>query len=289
MKVLVFGSGGMLGTDLVPVWRACHQVLALSHAECDISDMQAVNSVLGLERPDLVLLLAAATDVDRCEQDHAYAFRANAIGPDIVAQACRKAGSALAYASSIAVFSGEKDSPYDEYDLPSPANLYGLSKYHGESAVRTFCPDHWVVRTGWLYGGGARDVKFVARILRKASMDQDIRVVRDCIGSPTFTGDFAEGLLRLVEGFPFGTYHLVNGGVPASRSELGRETLSVAGYSPEMVLPCLSSEIDLPAPRPRMEAATSMKLSLAGNRLVLPDWKESLAGYIRGTLGELMQ
>jgi dTDP-4-dehydrorhamnose reductase len=164
-----------------------------------------------------------------------------------------------------------------------------MSKLHGEKAVRTFCPEHWIVRTGWLFGGGEKDMKFVARILRKISLDHEIKVVRDCVGSPTFTVDLASGLLELVRKFQYGTYHLVNGGIPTSRYELAIETMKIAGYPEDLIIPCLSSDFHLPAPRPRMEAASSLKLNGTEKGLVLPHWKESLSGYVRGELRALIQ
>lgn len=280
MKVVVFGSGGMLGTDLLPLWRSKCDIRAFSHVDCDVSDKDAVRSVLNLEKPATVLLLAASTDVDRCENDRNYAFRTNALGPEVVAQECSKLGISLVFVSTIAVFDGEKNSPYDEYDLPAPLNTYGMSKFHGEIAVRNFCAKHWIVRTSWLFGGGMKDMKFVAKILQKARMNDTISVVRDCVGSPTYTADLAWGIYQIVEQFQYGTYHLVNAGVPASRYELARETLRIAGYSADRISPCFSSDFDLPAPRPKMEAADSIKLRLLSNTLSLPDWKESLSGYI---------
>lgn len=289
MKTVILGSGGMLGSDLSPLWREHMELSIYSHSRCNVSDASEVNRIIQGENPDLVLLLAAATDVDRCQTDHEYAFRTNSMGAEIVAQACTRAGAGLVYVSSIAVFSGEKDSPYNEYDMPSPCNVYGMSKLHGEMAVRTFCPSHWIVRTGWLFGGGVKDMKFVARILRKISLDHEIRVVRDCVGSPTYTADLAAGILRLVNEFQCGTYHLVNSGVPASRYELARETMKIAGHSPDLIQPCLSSDFHLPAPRPKMEAAESLKLSIESNPLRLPHWRESLSRYINGTLEELVK
>lgn len=289
MKIVVLGAEGMLGSDLVPIWREKNDISTFGHKECDVSDRIMVNSVLKAENPDIVLMLAASTDVDRCQQDHKYAFTTNAVGAEIVAQACSGVGSSIVYISSIAVFNGKKGSPYSELDIPSPCNTYGMSKLHGETAVRTFCREHWIVRTGWLYGGGERDMKFVARILRKISLNHEIRVVRDCVGSPTFTRDLAYGILSLVNNYQFGTYHLVNGGIPTSRYELAIETMRIAGHSEDLIIPCLSSDFDLPAPRPKMEAATSLKLSTPNSSLDLPHWKESLKDYIRSTLGALVQ
>jgi len=279
----------MLGSDLAPLWDQQMKLSLFPHSMCDVTDRTQVNRIISDENPDIVILLAAATDVDRCQTDHEYAFHTNSIGAEIVAQACSKAGAGLVFVSSIAVFSGEKDSPYNEYDVPDPCNVYGMSKLHGENAVRTFCPTHWIVRTGWLFGGGVRDMKFVARILRKIALDQEIKVVRDCVGSPTYTADLASGILKLVNSFQYGTYHLVNHGVPASRYELARETMIIAGHSPELITPCFSSDIHLPAPRPKMEAAESIKLTSHTNLLRLPDWRESLSRYIKGTLKELIK
>jgi dTDP-4-dehydrorhamnose reductase len=289
LKVTVLGAGGMLGSDLVPVWRDRSEISSHDHGQCDVSDRDRVTRVLEEDDPDVVLMLAAATDVDRCQIDPDYAFGTNAVGTEIVAQACSRIGASIVYISSIAVFSGDKGSPYNEYDIPSPCNTYGMSKLHGEKAVRTFCPKHWIVRTGWLFGGGEKDMKFVARILRKISLNHEIRVVRDCVGSPTFTGDLARGLLDLVSEFQYGTYHLVNGGIPTSRYELAIETMKIAGYSEDLIIPCLSSDFDLPAPRPRMEAASSLKLGGSESGLKLPHWRDSLSDYVRGTLRALIQ
>lgn len=287
MKTLVLGSKGMLGSDLVPVWDREHELICPLREECDISDRTQVRETINTVKPGLVLLLAAATDVDRCQVDPGYAFGTNSFGAEVVAQECFPGGIPLLYMSTIAVFDGSKHAPYMEYDDVSPANRYGRSKLHGEMAVRTYCPMHWIVRTGWLFGGGPRDMKFVAKILRKASNSTDIPVVRDCVGSPTYTADLARGLLDLVKRYPFGTYHMVNGGEPASRYELARHVMTTAGLSPDIIVPCLSTEMDLPAPRPAMEAAVSAKLGLIENGLALPSWRDSLASYVHERLSQI--
>jgi dTDP-4-dehydrorhamnose reductase len=277
----------MLGSDLVPQWDREREVLALSRSQCDVAVREQVSAALDGFSPDLVLLLAAATDVDRCQRDRTYAFRSNAFGTEVTAAECGMRDIPLVFISTIAVFDGHKNSPYIEYDLPSPANQYGRSKLFGEEAVRTFSPRHWIVRTGWLFGGGPKDMKFVAKILGKASGADRISVVRDCVGSPTYTCDLAAGILRLCDGYPFGTYHLVNSGEPASRYELARHIMRIAGFSPDLVVPCLSNELGLDAPRPPMEAAASVKLALLDGSLDLPDWRDSLSSYISSRLSVL--
>ena len=287
MKVTVLGAGGMLGSDLIPVWRESADLDFYDHSQCDAANREQVSSILEKNDPDLVLLLAAATDVDRCQTDRQYAYLNNTISSTIVAQECSRIEAGIVYISSMAVFDGEKAEPYTEFDVPLPVNIYGESKLQGEREIAMFCPKHWIFRTGWLFGGGPLDRKFVANILRKVKRDE-LRVVRDCVGSPTYTVDFAAGIRDIVMNQPCGVYHVVNNGPVVSRYELARYILQVAGYDPDQITPCLSGDLNLPAPRPRMEGAQSIKLPLLENTSVLPDWRESLSGYIEERLSEFI-
>ncbi|HOZ18523.1 MAG TPA: NAD(P)-dependent oxidoreductase [Candidatus Fermentibacter daniensis] len=289
MKAVVFGAGGMLGAGLCDEWEGRVGLIPLDHGQCDVCDRTRVREVLGSEKPDIAVLLAGATNVDRCETDPLYAFRANSLGPSVVSQVSRSLGVPVLFVSTIAVFDGDKTSPYTEFDDPSPRSVYGRSKLQGENAVRSFSPDHWIVRTGWLFGGGEKDSKFVPSLLRKAREGGVIRVVRDCVGSPTYTRDLAAAVLKLVDTSPFGLYHVVGGGPAASRFELAREVLEAAGYDPEDAVPCQSSEYPLPAPRPRMEAAESLVLRLLDVDLGMPLWRDSLKSYVRICLHSLLR
>ncbi|MDM7993595.1 MAG: dTDP-4-dehydrorhamnose reductase [Candidatus Fermentibacter sp.] len=288
MKTVVFGAGGMLGADLCEEWRGKAVLTPLSRSQCDVCEKGRVRDILGSERPDVAVLLAGATNVDRCETDPLYAFRANSLGPSVVSQVCRSLGIPILYVSTIAVFDGNKTSPYTEFDDPSPCSIYGRSKLQGEEAVRSFSPEHWIVRTGWLFGGGEKDSKFVPNLLRKAGQGGSIRVVRDCVGSPTYTLDLAAAILKLIETCPYGLYHVVGSGPAASRYELAREVLEAAGHDPESAIPCQSAEYPLPAPRPRMEAAESLVLELLNVDLGIPLWRDSLASYVRTRLQSLL-
>ncbi|MCK5115464.1 MAG: dTDP-4-dehydrorhamnose reductase [Candidatus Aegiribacteria sp.] len=287
MKVTVLGAGGMLGSDLIPVWRESSDLDFYTHSQCDAANREQVRTVLEKNRPDLVLHLAAATDVDRCQTDRKYAYLNNTISSTIVAQECNRIEAGIVYISSIAVFDGEKTEPYTEFDMTVPVNIYGESKLQGEREIAQFCPQHWIFRTGWLFGGGPLDRKFVANILRKARQEE-LRVVRDCVGSPTYTVDLARGMREIVGNQPFGVYHVVNAGPLVSRYELARHILGIAHFDPDRITPCLSGDLDLSAPRPRMEGARSMKLPLLENPPVLPDWRESLEGYIEERLNQFL-
>ena len=158
MKVTVLGAGGMLGSDLLPVWRESATLDSYTHSQCDAANREQVKSVLEKSRPDLVLHLAAATDVDRCQTDRRYAYLNNTISSTIVAQECSRIGAGIVYMSSIAVFDGEKTEPYTEFDRTVPVNIYGESKLQGEREIALFCPKHWIFRTGWLFGGSGHGI-----------------------------------------------------------------------------------------------------------------------------------
>ena len=142
MKVTVLGAGGMLGSDLIPVWRESSDLDCYAHSRCDASNREQVRIALEKSRPDLVLHLAAATDVDRCQTDRNYAFLNNTISSTIVAQECSRIEAGVVYISSMAVFDGEKTEPYTEFDRTLPVNIYGESKLQGEREIAMFCPNN---------------------------------------------------------------------------------------------------------------------------------------------------
>ncbi len=282
MRALVTGAQGMLGGDLCRLLgEAQHllqercQVIGLGRADLDVRDEAAVHGLIADVRPDVVFHLAAMTDVDACEQAPAEAWRVNAEGTAHVVEACRRIGALIVYPSSIAVFDGEKAEPYTEEDAPCPANAYGRSKLGGEQAVAAY-PRHIIARSGWLFGGGARDKKFVGTVLRLARERSTLLAVVDKFGSPTYTRDFAAGVIQLVaHGFQ-GTVHLVNSGGPVSRYQVARAVLDCAGITTCTLVPATSEAFPLPAPRPRMEAAVSLRWPFAPLR----HWQDALCEYI---------
>ncbi len=284
MKILVTGANGMLGSDLCPIMREQHTVLATDIHELDVRDWSAVREAVHQFLPDVVIHLAALTDVDFCERRPDEAFRTNTIGTQLVALACREVGATIVYVSTLSVFDGRKPTPYIEFDTPNPQSVYSQSKYQGERAVQTLWSQHYITRAGWLFGGGTEDKKFVAKILDLAQTKPELKIVDDKFGSPTYTVDFARGLQRLIETGLFGVYHLVNTQGGSSRYDVARAILDEAGITTCQLLPVSSAEFPLPAPRPRMEAGRNCQLELLGFDW-MRDWHAALRDYLH-RLGE---
>jgi len=245
----------------------------------DVRDPAEVMRVVKEVEPDVVLHLAAATDVDRCEQEPDLAFHTNAIGTQNVALACQKFDATLVYVSTAGVFGGDKTEPYNEFDVPNPVNVYGQSKLAGEQIVSSLLRRYYIVRAGWMIGGGEKDKKFVGMIARLIMRGTNpIRIVDDKIGTPTYAKDLLGGIHVLLQTGYYGLYHLVNKGV-CSRYDIAlliREVLE----RPEIeLLPVSSAYFPLPAARARSEAMRNLKLELLDVHHMRP-WQDALREYI---------
>jgi dTDP-4-dehydrorhamnose reductase len=242
----------------------------------DVCDAPAVTRAIAEARPDAVLHLAAATDVDRCEREPDWAEQTNVVGTQNVVRACERAAIPLVYVSTGAVFPGEKTEPYSEVDAPAPANMYGRSKHAGEKRVAAL-PRHYIVRAGWMFGGAGRDVKFVGKIARLIQGGQTrVEAVDDLVGSPTYALDLLVGIRGLIATGAYGVYHMANAGwctryacALAIRDAFGRPDVGV--------VPVSSDRFPLPAPR-RSEALHSLKLGPLG--LALRPWQDALREYV---------
>lgn len=279
MRVLITGAEGMLGNDLSRIFSERHSVVRTDIAEMDVRDPSVVFRVVQEAKPDWVVHLAAATDVDECERDPDLAYHTNAIGTRNVALASRQVGATLVYLSTVSVFDGHKCEPFTEFDPPNPQSTYSRSKYHGEHFVRDLVPEHYIVRAGWMFGGHTRDKKFVAKIVSLAQERPVLQVVNDKFGSPTYTVDLSRGLLKLIETGLYGTYHMVGTGGFCSRFEFAQAILDAAGISSCRLEPVASARFPLAAPRPRMEAAINYHLQLMGMQWMRP-WREALIEYV---------
>jgi dTDP-4-dehydrorhamnose reductase len=281
MKLLVTGARGMLGTEVCDVLSRAHDVRGVDIADFDISDWAATAAAIADACPEMVIHCAARTDVDGCERDPRLAFAHNARGTWNVAAACAQAGAVVVYISTDFVFDGEKREPYTEFDQPNPLSVYGASKLAGEQAVRSLVPRHYILRTAWLFGKHGRS--FVRTILEAAKERDELRVVADQFGSPTYARDLAKAISDLiVSGLAVpGTYHLVNARV-CSWAELAAEALRLAG-SKARVAPILASEWPSPTRRPANSALSSRWLELQGLPALRP-WQEALAQFVREDL-----
>jgi dTDP-4-dehydrorhamnose reductase len=247
----------------------------------DVCDGVAVKRAIAEARPDAVLHLAAATDVDRCEQEPDWAERINAVGTQHVVRACETSAIPLVYVSTGAVFPGDRAEPYAETDTPAPSNVYARSKYAGETAVAAL-PRHFIVRAGWMFGGAGRDVKFVGKIARQIQDGATrLEAVDDLVGSPTYALDLLVGIRGLVRAAPPGLYHMANAGA-CTRYQCALAIRDALGRPDVEVVPVGSDRFPLPAPR-RSEALRSVKLEPLG--LGMRPWRDALREYIRTELG----
>ena len=287
MRVFITGAAGMLGTAVcAELDRSGCQIVGTELKgngdgllPLDIRDWEEVRRAISEYRPDVVLHLAAETDVDRCEREPDHAYATNALGAENVAWACREQEAVMVYISTANVFDGEKPDPYTEYDRPGSINVYGRSKLEGERSVEKAADRYFILRAGWMVGGWEIDKKFVYKMVQLCRTEKQLRVVDDRFGSPTFTVDFARNLMPLVQIGRYGLYHMANQGV-GSRLEIAVEIVRLLGKESEIeVCPVSSAEFPLPAPRPRSEMLRNMKLELIGLSS-MPHWKESLRRYI---------
>jgi dTDP-4-dehydrorhamnose reductase len=277
VRFAITGAAGMLGQDLVAAGSAAsHETVGFSRAEVDITDAESVTRALDAARPDVVVNCAAWTNVDGAEADEAGAAAVNGAGAGNVARAAAACGAWTIHVSSDYVFDGAKRSPYLESDDVGPVSAYGRSKLSGERAVADEAPGaHTIVRSSWLFGAGGSC--FPATILRLAGEREELNVVDDQVGSPTFTGHLARALLDIGTGEarPAGIVHVAGGGI-CSWYAFAREIVARAGLSCE-VKPCTTADMPRPATRP----AYSVLRSGRGEEVpVLPDWQQGLAEYM---------
>lgn len=293
-NIVVIGSSGMLGADLVEaLGEAGLKTVALARPELDITRAESVRSALDrVDSPGLVINCAAYTAVDQAESEPEAAFAANRDGPAHLADACGKLGVPLLHISTDYVFDGTSRRPYKEEDPVNPINVYGLSKLQGEEAVRSGLFEHIIVRTSWLYGQRGRN--FVKTILKLAGEREELRVVCDQHGCPTWSLDLARCLVRISrlvlsapESVPWGTYHFCGKGA-TTWYEFAAAILTEAKRSrPEnlaRLTPVSTSAYPTPAARPVYSVLDCVKIAEAFE-IFPPEWEKSLAGMLEKLRG----
>ena len=246
--------------------------------EADITDGAGMERLLKKTAPDAVIHCAAMTAVDKCESERDLAYKLNAFGTANVASACRRCGVRLIAVSTDYVFEGDADRPYHEFDRPTGGRtVYGQSKFAGEEAVRSCCPDHVICRLSWLYGPGGPSFVHAMMDLADGSRES-LKVVDDQRGNPTSTLAAARQMRRiLLRPELTGTFHLTCEG-EASWAEFAAEIFRLAGKN-QKIVPCTTEEFPRPAPRPANSRLEKMMLRLAGLP-PMPHWKEALAEFM---------
>ena len=268
--VLLTGAGGQLGSALQSITPSDWEIVPFDSSALDIRNWHAVRDTFARVQPDLVLHAAAATNVDRCEREPAWAFEINALGTRHIAQAASFTDAALVYVSTNYVFDGEKPEPYHEFDRPHPISVYGASKLAGEQEALQAVQGCWVVRTASVYA--ERGTNFVATMRRLMNEHPRITVVDDQYSNPTYATDLANTIVNIVERAPFGTYHVTNAG-STSWHGWAEEIRKLTGAECE-VAAIPASEYQRAAQPPANGNLESLALPAHG--ITLPDWRNAL-------------
>jgi dTDP-4-dehydrorhamnose reductase len=273
MVLLVTGAAGMLGQAVCAAACALgHDVTGLGRADLDVTDADAVTLAVARHEPQAVVNCAAYTAVDRAEDEPQAALAVNGTGAGNVARAAADAGARVVQVSTDYVFDGTKREPWVESDATNPLSAYGLSKLRGEEQVADATPEHTIVRTAWLFGAGGPN--FVDTMLRLAADRDEVSVVTDQVGCPTWTGHLAGALVELAERREFGIHHVAGAGA-CSWYELAVEAFDQAGVGCRVV-PTTSEAFARPAPRP----ANSVLGTERVDPVVLPPWQEGVRGFL---------
>ncbi len=293
MRILLTGRDGQIGYELQRSLAPLGEVVALGRKELDLADAAALRAAVVRHEPDVIVNAAAYTAVDQAEKEPELARAINAEAPGILADAARRIGAALVHYSTDYVFDGTKGAPYVEDDPTHPLGVYGATKVAGEHAIAATGVPHLTLRTSWVYATRGRN--FLLTVLRLATEREQLRIVDDQVGAPTWAGDIAAAtadVLRKWCGSPSmaeitGIYHLSAGG-QTTWYEFARAILAEAGARVLEPRPILAREIvairteDYPTParRPRYSVLDNTKLARTFD-VVLADWRTQLADAVR--------
>lgn len=278
MRMLITGAGGMLGSDVREAAEAAgHETIPLTRTALDIADEAAVARAIGAARPDVVINCAAWTAVDAAEAHAEEADAVNHVGAGHVAAAASAAGAWTVHLSTDYVFDGLGTRPYLESDPVAPASVYGRSKLAGERAVAAAAPaSHTIVRTSWLFG--VNGPCFPKTIQRLAAERDELTVVEDQVGCPTFTGHLATALVGLAERPSLGILHVTGSGA-CSWYEFAKAIVASSGLSCDVV-PIGTDQYPTPARRPAFSVLASER-----GAPVLPDWEAGLQAFVSKNMG----
>lgn len=279
MKTVILGGGGQLATDLEAA-LAGSAVTALPHCELDVCDHGSVRRVLADLEPEVVIDTAAFHHVDNCEDEWKRAYDVNAFACRNLAAACAELHATLVYISTDYVFSGKQSTPYVESDLPDPLSAYGASKVAGEFFVRTYCPQHIIVRSSGLYGlagASGKGGNFVETMIRLAKSGNPLRVVDDQIMAPTNTSDLAAKIVEAIRAGGRGTFHITNQG-SCSWFEYAGQIFDFLGLQPDFG-PTTTEAYGAKAARPAYSVLGNRKLESMSIEPPAP-WQDALRRYL---------
>jgi len=275
MKIMIIGSEGMLGHDLVDVLSE-HELSTTTIETLDITDIDNTIRTVKKNNPDILVHAAAFTDVDGSESNPDLAYKVNALGTRNVAVACQKADCAMVYICTDYVFDGTSNSTYYEYDQSKPLGVYGKTKYAGEVYIRDILNKFYIIRTSWLYG--YHGPNFVNTMLNLAKTTDNISVVNDQIGSPTYTVDLANAIALLIKKPSYGIYHITNSDY-CSWYDFAKEIFKQSNVEVNLK-PVTTEEYPRPASRPKFSVLENYNWKMEGYPKIR-SYKEALTDYLK--------
>jgi len=287
-RVYIAGCGGMLGEAMHDYFSERTTIEAsdidvntkwLTYA--DVRDYVQMYSAIQKFNPDLIINLAALTDLEYCEQNIEHSWLTNALGAENLALISMKLQVPYVYISTAGIFAGEKEF-FNDFDEPNPLSIYAKSKYYGEEFVKKYLDNFFIFRAGWMMGGGPKkDKKFVNKIYKQIKAGKkELFVVDDKLGTPTYTKSFAQGIFKVVETDLYGLYNQVCEG-DCSRYEVALEFVKLLGLEKEIKITKVKSDYfknEYFAPRPYSEKLVNLKLNSRKINF-MPHWKDALSDY----------
>lgn len=280
--ILLIGSTGQLGQELQQLLAPYGNLLAVERSSVDLAQPETLRRVICQVKPELVINAAAYTAVDKAETEPEFAKAINAVAPGILAQETQKLGACLIHISTDYVFDGAQSHPYQVTDQTNPLSVYGQTKLSGEQAIQIESDRYFILRTAWVYGTYGKS-NFVKTMLRLGAEREELRVVADQIGSPTWTGDLAQAIARLIPQLKSpdvsGTYHYTNSGV-ASWYDFAVAIFEEAqqlGFPLKLqrVIPITTADYPTPAKRPAYSVLSCAKISKV-LETPAPHWRRGL-------------
>ena len=277
MKVLVTGVKGQLGYDVVKdLEKRGHQPIGVDRDEMDLMNNEAIRTFIMNLKPEAIIHCAAYTAVDKAEEEVETCYQINAEAVKVISECAKELDVKLIYISTDYVFDGTKEGEYVETDLPNPINVYGASKLKGEQYVQTLLEKYYIVRISWVFGVNGNN--FIKTMRRLGSERDELNIINDQVGSPTYTADLAPLLVDMMETDKYGIYHATNEET-CSWYEFANEIFKQSGIEVK-TNPITTDQYPTAAKRPMNSRMSKAKLKANGFNL-LPTWQEALAHYLK--------
>jgi len=294
-NILITGAGGMLGKAAYDVLSKQYNVYATDIdlnedwlKYLDVRNIYDFEEYFKEHKFDTIFHLAALIDLEYCEENSDNAWLTNALGAENAAIIAKKYGCDLVYISTAGIFDNPNQESFNDFDDPSPKSIYGKSKYHGEKIVQQIVPNHYIFRAGWMMGSGYKDKKFVKKILQQIKAGaKELHVVGDKLGTPTYTYDFINNMLDVINSKYYGLYNQVCKG-DCSRYDVAVEIIKILNLDIQVNM--VDSEYfkqEYYAPRPFSEKLINLKLETRGLNN-MRDWRVCLKEYLNNYYDEFL-